>query len=227
MDNKFLVVVTSHAKYPNHDRATGLWLGEAVHFIDHVEQAGWTCDIASPKGGYTPIDPHSLAAAEPIDWDYYQNKDFMNRLGTTLALDEVNAADYRAIYLAGGHGVIWDFPGNETLQRLCRDTYKADGIVSSVCHGAVGLLNVTRDDGEYLIKGMKVTGFSNHEEHLAKLDDIVPFLTETELVERGGLYLKADRAWEPFAVVDERLVTGQNPASGRRVAELVLEALGD
>ena len=225
MNRKILVVLTSVEKYPNLNRATGLWLGEAVHFIKKVEAAGYAVDYVSPKGGYTPIDPHSLAMAEPIDWEWYQKKEFMNRLGATLAPSEVKPDDYAAIYYAGGHGVIWDFPENEALQRISRTIYERGGIVSSVCHGVVGLLNITLSNGSLLVKGKTVTGFSNEEERLAELDKFVPFLTETELVSRGAVYTKADKAWAPFAVEDDRLITGQNPASGGAVADRLIEAL--
>ena len=225
MNKKILVVLTSVEKYPNLNRATGLWLGEAVHFVKKVEAAGYAVDYVSPKGGYTPIDPHSLAMAEPIDWEWYQKKEFMNRLGATLAPSEVKPDDYAAIYYAGGHGVIWDFPENEALQRISRTIYERGGIVSSVCHGAVGLLNITLSNGSLLVKGKTVTGFSNEEERLAELDKFVPFLTETELVSRGAVYTKADKAWAPFAVEDDRLITGQNPASGGAVADRLIAAL--
>lgn len=225
MNKKILVVLTSVEKYPNLNRATGLWLGEAVHFVKKVEAAGYAVDYVSPKGGYTPIDPHSLAMAEPIDWEWYQKKEFMNRLGATLAPSEVKPDDYAAIYYAGGHGVIWDFPENEALQRISRTIYERGGIVSSVCHGAVGLLNITLSNGSLLVKGKTVTGFSNEEERLAELDRFVPFLTETDLVSRGAMYTKADQAWAPFAVEDDRLITGQNPASGGAVADRLIAAL--
>ncbi|MFO0923347.1 MAG: type 1 glutamine amidotransferase domain-containing protein [Pirellulales bacterium] len=147
MQKRILVVVTSIEKYPNLQRPTGLWLGEAVHFIDKVESAGYPVDLVSPKGGYTPIDPHSLELAEPIDWEWYAKKSFMNRLGATLAPAAVNASDYIAIYFAGGHGVIWDFPDNRELQTISRTIYEQGGYVTSVCHGAVGLLNITLSDG--------------------------------------------------------------------------------
>ena len=227
MSKKILVVLTSVEIYPDLDRATGLWLGEAVHFVHKVEAAGYAVDYVSPQGGYTPIDPHSLAAdmASPIDWQWYHNKAFMNRLGATLTPDQVNPDDYIAIYYAGGHGVIWDFPDNEKLQALSRHIYEHGGVVSSVCHGAVGLLNIKLSNGELLVKGKKVTGFSNEEEDLAGLSQHVPYLTETELVKRGALYQKAGTPWAPFAIADGRLITGQNPASGGPVAELVLAAI--
>ena len=222
---KILVVLTSIEKYPNLNRATGLWLGEAVHFVKKVEAAGYQVDYVSPKGGYTPIDPHSLAMADNTDWTWYQTKEFMNRLGSTLKPSEIDPDDYVAIYFAGGHGVIWDFPDNEALQELSRKIYENGGYVSSVCHGAAGLLNIKLSDGTLLVKGKKVTGFSNEEERLAELDKHVPFLTETELVKRGAIYQKANEPWVAYAVEDKRLIGGQNPASGGAVADLLLEAL--
>ena len=225
MRNRILIVVTSFEKYPTINRPTGLWLGEAVHFVKKVEAAGYAVDYVSPKGGYTPIDPHSLEMAEPVDWEWYQDKAFMNRLGTTLAPSAVNPADYVAIYFVGGHGVVWDFPDNAELQAISRKIYENGGIVSSVCHGAVGLLNIKLSDGTLLIKGKRVTGFSNAEEKLAELDNHVPYLTETEMLARGALYQKADKPWAVFAIEDGRVITGQNPASGGAVADLVIARL--
>lgn len=227
MSKKILVVLTSVEKYPNLPRATGLWLGEAVHFVHKVEAAGFKVDYVSPQGGYTPIDPHSLAAdmATDIDWEWYHNKAFMNRLGATLKPSEIKPQDYVAIYYAGGHGVIWDFADNVELQTISREIYEAGGYVSSVCHGAVGLLNILLSNGELLIKDKKVTGFSNEEEQLAGLAEFVPYLTETELTKRGARYEKASEPWAAYAVADGRLITGQNPASGGPVADLLLKAI--
>ena len=225
MTKKILVVLTSVEKYPNMNRATGLWLGEAVHFVKKVEEAGYKIDYVSPEGGYTPIDPHSLAMADAIDWEWYQKKEFMNRLGATLKPSDINPEDYIAIYYTGGHGVIWDFPDNEALQSISQKIYENGGFVSSVCHGAVGLLNIKLSNGSLLVKDKEVTGFSNEEEKLAELDQFVPFLTETELTARGALYKKADEPWATFAIADQRLITGQNPASGGAVADLLIAAL--
>ncbi|UVL59427.1 type 1 glutamine amidotransferase domain-containing protein [Pseudomonas sp. B21-012] len=228
MSKKILVVLTNTAKYPTLKRATGLWLGEAVHFVDKVENAGYKVDYLSPSGGYVPIDPHSLQMAADIDWQWYQDKAFMNRLGKTLSPGEVKAQDYSAIYYAGGHGVIWDFPDNSGLQDLARRIFEAGGVVASVCHGAVGLLNIKLSDNTLLVKDREVTGFSDTEEKLAELDKVVPYLTETELKARGGLYRKAEEPWQAFAIADQkdgRLITGQNPASGGAVADLVVAAL--
>lgn len=225
MSRKVLVVLTTTEKYPNLNRATGIWLGEAVHFVDKIERAGLQVDYVSPAGGYTPIDPHSLAIAAPIDWEWYHKREFMNRLGATLHPSQVNPADYAAIYYVGGHGVMWDFPDNRELQEVSRKIYEAGGHVASVCHGVVGLLNIRLSDGSYLIAGKRVTGFSNQEERLAELDKHVPFMTEDELVNRGARFEKASAPWQEFAVSDQRVITGQNPASGGAVAALLLKEI--
>lgn len=229
MSQNVLVVLTNTAKYPTLKRATGLWLGEAVHFADVLQQAGYQVDYLSPTGGYVPIDPHSLNLAQDIDWQWYNDKAFMNRLGSTLAPGQVRARDYRAIYYAGGHGVLWDFPDNHELQDIARQIWENGGVVASVCHGAVGLLNIKLSDNSLLLRDREVTGFSNIEEQLAELDKVVPFLTENELTARGGLYRKAEDPWAVFAIADQkegRLISGQNPASGAAVGRLVVAALG-
>jgi putative intracellular protease/amidase len=225
MSKKILVVLTNTAKYPELNRATGLWLGEAVHFIDVVQKAGYSVDYVSPEGGYVPIDPHSLQLAPELDWQWYDDKSFMNRLGASLPPGMVKAEDYSVIYYTGGHGVMYDFPDNQPLQELARRIYENKGIIAAVCHGVVGLLNIKLSDNTLLLKDRKVTGFSNTEEKLVELDKVVPFLTENEMGARGGIYSKHDDPWAPFVVADERLITGQNPNSTHLLAKQVLEQL--
>lgn len=225
MNKKILVVLTNTAKYPALNRATGLWLGEAVHFVAEVQAQGYAVDFVSPNGGYVPIDPKSLEMAPELDWQWYADKTFMNRLGSTLSPGQAKADDYGAIYYTGGHGVIWDFPNNVALQDLARRIYEQGGVVAAVCHGAVGLLNIKLSDNTLLVKDREVTGFSNTEEKLVELDKVVPFLTENELVARGGKYSSHIDAWAEFVVSDGRLITGQNPASSALVARKVLETL--
>lgn len=223
---KVLVVVTNVSKYENTEKATGLWLSEAVHFVDVIKNAGIEIDYVSPKGGYTPIDPGSLekASMSPIDWKYYTDHNFINKLGNTLSADEINPKDYDVIYYTGGHGVIWDFPNDTKLQEITKEIYENGGIVSAVCHGVAGLLNITLSNGKNLIEGIKVTGFSNTEEEAVGATKLVPYLTETELTNRGANYIKASN-WAEFAVEDQRVVTGQNPSSGAAVAREVLKIL--
>ncbi len=223
---KVLVVVTNVSKYETTERPTGLWLSEAVHFVDVIEKAGLKIDYVSSKGGYTPIDPHSLenASMSPLDWKYYTNHNFMSKLGNTLSVDEVKPSDYDVIYYTGGHGVIWDFPNDSKMQKVAKEIYENGGIVSAVCHGLAGLLNIKLSNGKNLIEGVKVTGFSNTEEEAVGVTKLVPYLTETELVNRGANYVKgAD--WSEFAVAEKRIITGQNPSSGAAVAREVLKVL--
>ncbi|MDR6712904.1 putative intracellular protease/amidase [Pseudomonas hunanensis] len=225
MSKKILVVLTNTAKYPTINRATGLWLGEAVHFVAEVEHQGYAVDFVSPNGGYVPIDPKSLEMAPDLDWQWYDDKAFLNRLGSTLSPGQAKADDYCAIYYTGGHGVIWDFPNNVPLQDLARRIYEKGGVIASVCHGAVGLLNIKLSDNTLLVREREVTGFSNTEEKLVELDKVVPYLTENELAAKGGTYRKHDDPWAEFVVCDGRLITGQNPASSALVAKKVLETL--
>ncbi|ELF6205452.1 MULTISPECIES: type 1 glutamine amidotransferase domain-containing protein [Pseudomonas] len=225
MSKKMLVVLTNTAKYPTLKRATGLWLGEAVHFVEKVEKAGYMVDYVSPEGGYVPVDPHSLQMAPDLDWQWYDDKRFMTRLGTSLSPGQVKAEEYSVIYYTGGHGVMYDFAENKPLQELARKVYEKGGIVAAVCHGVAGLLNIKLSDNSLLLKGRKVTGFSDIEEQLVELDKVVPFSTEKELGGRGGEYSKHDDPWKPYVVEDGLLITGQNPDSTALLAEKVLEKL--
>lgn len=225
MSKKMLVVLTNTAKYPTLKRATGLWLGEAVHFVEKVEKAGYMVDYVSPEGGYVPVDPHSLQMAPDLDWQWYDDKRFMTRLGTSLSPGQVKAEEYSVIYYTGGHGVMYDFAENKPLQELARKVYEKGGIVAAVCHGVAGLLNIKLSDNSLLLKDRKVTGFSDIEERLVELDKVVPFSTEKELGGRGGEYSKHDDPWKPYVVEDGLLITGQNPDSTALLAEKVLEKL--
>jgi len=225
MRKKILMVLSSFEKYPQLARATGIWLGEAVQLSSTLQAARYEVDFVSPRGGYTPIDPESLAQAEQLDWDWYQNKHFMNRLGSTLRPSEVRGEDYAAIFYCGGHGAVWDLPDNTQLQAISRQIYQQGGIVSAVCHGVAGLLNIRLDNGSLLIEGKRITGYSNTEERLFGMTAQLPFLIESELVKRGATYLKTPEPWDAFAVTDQRLITGQNPASSAAVADLLLQEL--
>jgi putative intracellular protease/amidase len=141
---KALIVVTNVGKFEKEDKATGLWLAEAVHFYEKLIKAGWTVDFVSPKGGFVPIDPASLQKENmtPSDWKHYTCPDFQKKLQSSLKPSDVKADDYQCIYYSGGHGVVFDFPDNKELQQIAQDIYKKGGVVSSVCHGAVGLLHI-------------------------------------------------------------------------------------
>ena len=168
-----------------------MWLAEAVHFYDELVKAGWTVDIVSPKGGYTPLDPMSLQQGmDAVNWKYYADPEFRHVLGNTKKPSEINPTDYDVVHFAGGHGTVWDFYEDEKLHEIARKIYEHGGIVAAVCHGPVALCNLKLSNGEFLVKGRKITCFSDSEEEAVQLDKHVPFQLETTLVQRGGVYSK-------------------------------------
>ncbi|MES5825275.1 type 1 glutamine amidotransferase domain-containing protein [Streptomyces sp. RG80] len=226
--NRILVIVTSIGEYEKVGYRTGLWLGELTHFYDVAEQAGFDVTIASIQGGPVPLDPESLAHTVLGDLGTarrYTDRRFMDRLKDTLAVTQVASDDYDAIYLTGGHGVMFDFHQSQALETLIARFYETGRIVSAVCHGPCGLLDVTLRSGEPLLKGRNVTGFSWREEELAQRADAVPYSLEDRLKELGASYTTADKPFDVYVVEDGLLITGQNPSSARAVAEAVVRHL--
>lgn len=230
---RILVIATNADEYRKAGYRTGLWLSELTHFLDVVEHAGHPTDIASPAGGKIPIDPESLIFAETgqalgIDGAVakrYRDRDFMDRLRNTADVAGVHPAEYAAIYLTGGHGTMFDFPESAALAALVARFHDSGKPVSAVCHGPAGLLGVRLGDGRHLLDGRRITGFTWKEEELARRDQAVPFNLEQELQARGAHF---DKAVVPFAahvVEDGLLITGQNPASAKGVAEALLRRL--
>jgi putative intracellular protease/amidase len=229
--NRILAIVTNVGEYEKVGYRTGLWLGELTHFLDAVEASGFRCDIASPKGGYVPIDPESLVFQElghavglggPVH-KRYEDRAFMDRLKDTMKVADADVAKYDAIYMTGGHGVCFDFDAPD-LAKLTAKFWEAGKVVSAVCHGPAGLLEV-KVGGEYQVKGKDVTGFSWTEEGLAKREKAVPYNLEDELKKRGAKYGKATLPFVSHVVEDGLLITGQNPASAAAVGEAVAKKL--
>jgi putative intracellular protease/amidase len=223
-----LIIVTNVPEYQKVGYRTGLWLGELTHFWDVAEQAGYRMDIASPSGGYIPLDPESLAhdvLAELGTEKRYMDRAYMNRLDNTKKVSAVKLEDYDAIYLTGGHGTMFDFPESKALQDVIAKFYETGRVVSAVCHGPGGLLNVRLSNGENLIKGKEITGFSWPEEVMAKREMAVPFTLEEELKKRGAKYHTAMLPFASYVREDGCLITGQNPASARAVGEAVVAKL--
>ena len=155
---------------------------------------------------------------------YWNDATFQNKLQNTLKVSKVKAKDYDAIYYAGGHGTMWDFPNNKKLAKIAAKIYENDGIVAAVCHGPSALVNIKLSNGNYLVDGKTVSVFTNEEETNVELENVVPFLLEDKLIERGATVDKA-AMWQEKVSVDERLVTGQNPASAKLAAEKIVELL--
>jgi putative intracellular protease/amidase len=231
--NRILIIVTNVGEYESVGYRTGLWLGELTHFWDVAEEAGLRMEIASPAGGYVPIDPESLILQEAGHalgvgggvHKRYEDRAFMDLLVDTMNVEDADAADYDAIYMTGGHGVCFDFANSQPLADLTARCYESGKIVSAVCHGPAGLLEVRLSNGEYLVAGKKVTGFSSVEEKLAKRDQAVPYDLEEELKNRGANYSKSLVPFKSYVVEDGLLITGQNPASAHGVGVAVVKAL--
>jgi putative intracellular protease/amidase len=227
MKNKILIVVTNTNTYHSKPISTGLWLGELTHFLDIALENGYEVEIVSPKGGNVPIDPESLKffVTDKYINQYADNESFMSKLKNSKSIEDINVADFDAIYLTGGHGTMYDFVGNETLNNLIKDFYENGKVVSAVCHGVCGLLDVKLSDGKYLIQGKNTTGYSWFEETLAFRKSTVPFNLEEKMIERGTKYSKAFIPLTSHIQIDGRLITGQNPFSTKAVAEAVMNKL--
>ena len=223
MTKRILMIVTSHDRLGETDTPTGFWLEELATPYRVLAAAGAEIDIASPKGGAAPVDPKSRKTDDADVAAFLADEAAMAKLEATRRLDAVDD-DYDAYFVVGGHGVMWDLAAEETAAKLLARAFDSGRVVAAVCHGPAALVGVTLADESPLVAGRRVAGFSNEEERAAELENIVPFALESRLTELGGRYERGPM-WKPFALRDGRLVTGQNPASSRRVAELTLEAL--
>jgi putative intracellular protease/amidase len=226
MKNKVLIVLTSHDKLGDTGNKTGFWLEELAAPYYVFKDANIDITIASPKGGQPPLDPKSddpsmqTDATKRFKTDQEANK----KLSQSLKLSDLNESDYDAIFYPGGHGPLWDLVSDENSIRLIKDFWNAGKPVSAVCHAPIVLANVKDSSGEFIIKGLEVTGFTNSEEDAVQLTNIVPLLVEDTMIDRGAKYLKSSD-WSVHAIQDKNLITGQNPASSEEVANLVLKAL--
>ena len=223
MSKRILHVVSNVAHYADPSEPTGLWLSELTHAHDVFAAKGCTQRIVSPNGGVSPLEPRALKwpllDASAKAW--LDDPGRMALLASTARPDEIDPAEYDAIYFTGGHAVMWDFPDSEGLQRITRAIWEHGGIVSSVCHGYCGLLNTKLSDGTLLVAGKRITGFSWLEEVLAGVARRMPYNAEAEMKRRGARYDKALLPFVSHVVVDDRLVTGQNPGSAKATAEKV------
>jgi putative intracellular protease/amidase len=219
---KILLVLTSHDQLGDTGKPTGAYLSEVAHPYLAFTQAGYDVDLVSPKGGRPPLD--GVADADAESKALLDDRTFLAKLSATRTPDQVDPKAYAAIVYAGGHGTMWDFPGDTRLAQLASTIDAQGGVVGAVCHGPAGLLNIKKPDGTYLIAGKRVAGFTNDEEAAVGLTKVVPYLLADALTERGALHQPAPN-WSKQVVTDGRLVTGQNPQSARGVADAVLALL--
>lgn len=223
---KVLFVLTSHSELGNTGKKTGFWVEEFAAPYYTMADKGVNITIASPKGGQPPIDPASEApdAQTESTKRYYADTELKEKVATTKILADVKAEDFDAIFYPGGHGPLWDLYDDRNSIELIQNFWAAGKPVAAVCHAPSALLNVKDENGEPLVKGKKVTGFTNTEEEGVKLTDVVPYLLEDELKAKGGLYSKGSD-WSSHVVEDGMLITGQNPASSEEAAEKLLALL--
>jgi putative intracellular protease/amidase len=221
-----LMVLTSHDRLGDTGKKTGFWLEEFAAPYYVFKDAGASLTLASPLGGQPPLDPKSDEPDAQTDATRRFQKDpaAQQALANTVKLSSVSAEKFDAVFYPGGHGPLWDLAEDADSIRLI-ETMAANGRpVAAVCHAPGVLGRVKGPDGAPLVKGKRVTGFTNTEEAAVGLTEIVPFLVEDMLVKNGGQYSKAGD-WEPYVITDGLLVTGQNPASSEPGAHALLALL--
>ncbi len=224
---KLLMVLTSHERLGDTEHKTGFWLEEFAAPYYVFRDAGAEITLASPAGGQPPMDPRSGEDEAQTDATrrFMADDGARAALAATRPLTDLDAGDYDAVFYPGGHGPLWDLHQNATSIGLIEAFVAADKPVGAVCHAPAVLLRARGSDGQPLVAGKQVTGFSNTEEAAIELTEIVPYLLEDALTAAGGEYRRVDD-WQSLAVVDGKLVTGQNPASSAAVANALLELLG-
>lgn len=223
---KVLFIATSHARLGDTPGMTGVWLEEiaAPYFL--FREAAIDITLASPKGGQVPLDPksQSIIVATNKTKRFLKDEEAMSFLAHSEPLDKVKPGDFDMVFIAGGHGAMWDLASSETVRELLEAFHVANKPIGAVCHGVAALLTMQNKQGHPFVKNKQLTAFSNIEETSAGLSDIVPFLLETELGLLGAVYSKGAK-YTSHVVADQNLITGQNPASSEEVARQLLTLL--
>lgn len=221
-----LFVLTSHSDLGNTGQKTGFWIEEFAAPYYYLIDNGMQVTLSSVKGGQPPIDPKSNEPDFQTPATIRFNKDtkLQEDLAKTQPITAVNHEDFDAVFYPGGHGPLWDLSEDNVSVKLIESFNNANKPVAAVCHAPIVLKDAKTSTGEPLVKGKKVTGFSNSEETAMQLENIVPFLVETELVNNGGIFSKGDD-WQDYAIEDGNIITGQNPASSVSVAKLLSNQL--
>lgn len=214
-----LIVVTSHDRIDDTHR-TGLWFEEFAVPYQLFSAQGYEIAVASPKGGPTPLDPHNI----PADIDSAETRAALQALDNTVPLASIDIAHFDAVFFPGGHGTMYDLPGNPDVVTMLRQYAEQDKIIGAVCHGPAALVGVTLSDGTPLVKGRKLTMFTNEEEQAVELASLMPFMLESKLRELGA-HTVAGALWQDHTIVDGKLVTGQNPQSSNSVAQNIINLL--
>jgi putative intracellular protease/amidase len=223
---KVLIVLTSHDQLGDTGKKTGFWLEEFASPYYHLKDAGVQVTLASPRGGQPPLDPKSNEPDFQTDDTrrFDDDQTAQDELANTAKLTEMKVEDFDAVFYPGGHGPLWDLHNDKDSIALIEGFIAAGKPVATVCHAPAVLLKAKDQNGDPLVKGKEVTGFSNTEEAAVELTDVVPYLVEDQLIAMGGVYQKVED-WNSLAVVDGLIITGQNPGSSAAVAEALVKAL--
>ena len=219
---RVLFVLTSHSQLGDTGEETGFYFGEVAHPWDALTCAGHTVEFASPLGGTAPRTRVKLD--DPMDRAFLENGKVMAAIDNTASLGDVDPSHYDVVHLPGGHGTMWDFAQNERLGEIVAQIYEQGGLISAICHGPAGLVNAKLSDGSYLVSSKRLTSFTNSEEEAVGKVEIVPYLLETALRERGASY-RAVANFDPHIEADGRVLTGQNPLSSRLLGNAMVRAL--
>lgn len=222
MKKRILMALTSHDKKGSTGEPTGAYVPEIAHPHAVFVAAGYRVDMVSTRGGRVPLD--GVERSDPTVAAFLDDPELQRQLSESPASTTVDATRYDAIFFAGGHGAMWDFPDAKAFTDAAARIYEAGGVVGAVCHGPAALVNVRLSDGKLLIAGKTVSAFTNEEERAVKLEQVVPFLLQSRLEQLGAVHEAAPN-WQPKVVTSGRLVTGQNPASAVGVAKAVLATL--
>ncbi|MAC38666.1 MAG: glutamine amidotransferase [Oceanicaulis sp.] len=228
MTSRILILTTSHGTLGETGKPTGFHWQELTDPYWAFRDAGDTVEIASVHGGQPPADPGSDdgEGERPRSVQrFMDDESAMRALTHSLPVSELKPRSYDAVYLPGGHGTMWDLPDSKAVAGLIGKAWEAGAIIAAVCHGPAGLVGATLADGTPLVKGRRVNSFTDAEERKAGLDEVVPFLLESRLRELGAVFEGNDEAFGPHVARDGRLITGQNPASSKPLADQVLAAL--
>ena len=223
---KVLIVLTSHSDLGDTGQKTGFWIEEFAAPYYLMADAGVELTLSSPKGGQPPIDPKSDSPENqtPATKRFHADEALSEKLANTVKLSEVKEGEYDAVFYPGGHGPLWDLAEDKNSISLIESFYQNNKPIAFVCHAPAALVGVKGANGEPLVKGKQVTGFSNTEEEAVELTKVVPFLLEDELKKLGATYSKgAD--WASHVIKDGLLITGQNPGSSEEAAKVLLETL--
>lgn len=220
---KVLIPVTNHATLGETDQENGTFSPELTHVVDVFNKAGIDYDIASIKGGKAPVYGQDIEG-DDVNKSVLASEDFQNRINNTLPVSQVTISDYDAVFYPGGFGLLSDLATNEDFAKLSAAHYENGGVIAAVCHGPGALLPITLSNGDSLLATKSVTGFTREEEvDYGTINDI-PFLLEEALTRKAARFNKV-QPWGTFVIEDDRVITGQNPASAHAVGEAIVQLL--